>query len=187
MADSVAEAKPDLDLIDSLTEDYRESAAPMAEIFADASLVNAEEVAALEQIEAIEAQTVPLIEQVVERTQAGDDAAAARALAEAKPLFVDWLAAINVLIDLEEEMNAGETAEARGIASGFLALMVVFVLVAVGLATVAAWSIIRRVTTPLGHAVDVLAEAATGDLTSPITVTSQDEVGRMGTDRKSVV
>ena len=181
MADSVAEAQPDLDLIDSLTEDYRESAAPMAEIFADASLVNAEEVAALEQIEAIEAQTVPLIEQVVERTQAGDDAAAARALAEAKPLFVDWLAAINVLIDLEEEMNAGETAEARGIASGFLALMVVFVLVAVGLATVVAWSIIRRVTTPLGHAVDVLAQVANGDLTSRMTVTSQDEVGRMGT------
>ena len=181
LADSLAGAQPDLDLIDSLTEDYRESAAPMADIFADASLVNAEEVAAMEQIEAIEARTVPLIEQVVERTQAGDDTGAARALAEARPLFVDWLAAINVLIDLEEEMNAAETAEARSIASGFLTLMVVLVLVAVGLATAVAWSIIRRVTKPLGHAVDVLAEVADGDLTARMSVTSQDEVGRMGT------
>ena len=181
MADNVAAAQPDIDLIDSLTTDYSESASPMAEIFADTSRVNAEEVAAMEQIEAIEAQTLPLIEGIVEQVQAGDGASAEQLLDQAKPLFVDWLAAINVLIDLEEEMNAAETTEARGIASGFLTLMFLLVLVAVGLATAVAWSIIPRVTKPLGHAVDVLAEVADGDLTARMTVTSEDEVGRMGT------
>ena len=51
-------------------------------------------------------KTLPLIEQVVELSQAGNHVAAMEILTDqAKPAFVEWLRVINVLIDLEESMN----------------------------------------------------------------------------------
>ena len=45
-------------------------------------------------------------------------------MTDVAPLFSDWLASINVLIDLEEAKNQAEGAEAREIADGFLVVMV---------------------------------------------------------------
>ncbi|WP_413452665.1 methyl-accepting chemotaxis protein [Georgenia phoenicis] len=181
LARDAGEVAAEVALIDSLAADYAESAGPMAQLFADPSLVSDEEVAAMAEIERIEAETMPVVDEVVALKNAGDEAAALALLTDrAKPLFVSWLDAINVLIDLEEEMNAVETAEARGIAGGFLPMMIGLVLVAGALATAVAWWIVRSITRPLGHAVDVLAAVADGDLTARMDVRSDDEVGRMG-------
>jgi methyl-accepting chemotaxis protein len=42
-----------------------------------------------------------------------------------KPAFVEWLAAINHFIDLEESMSQAESAKARSTAHGFQAFMLV--------------------------------------------------------------
>ncbi|GIH98720.1 methyl-accepting chemotaxis protein [Planobispora takensis] len=74
----------------------------MTAIFADAGKVGQAEKnahAEIERIERIERETLPLIDEVITLRMAGDtDEARAILMEQAKPLFADWLAAINRLI-----------------------------------------------------------------------------------------
>ena len=175
-----AEVQQEVDLIEQLADKYTASAGPMDELFADAGNVSADEVAALAEIKRIEAETLPLIEQVVELTRTGQGPAALQVLTlQAKPLFVEWLGAINVLIDMEEAMNADLSDDARGIASGFLLTMVLICAAAAVLATLIAWRITRGITRPLVEAEGAFAAVAQGDLTRRLEVRTDDEIGRM--------
>ena len=175
-----AEVQQEVDLIEQLADKYTASAGPMDELFADAGNVSADEVAALAEIKRIEAETLPLIEQVVELTRTGQGPAALQVLTlQAKPLFVEWLGAINVLIDMEEAMNADLSDDARGIASGFLLTMVLICAAAAVLATLIAWRITRGITRPLAEAEGAFAAVAQGDLTRRLEVRTDDEIGRM--------
>ncbi len=180
LAGSPADVDREVALIESLEADYADSAVLMAEVFADPANVGEKEVEALAQIERIEAETMPLVDEVVGLQRAGEgEAALALLTEEAKPRFVEWLAAINVLIDLEESMNQAESAQARSIAGSFLMTMVLLAALAALAASVVAWRLTRGITRPLAAAVDVLAHVADGDLTQRLDVTSNDEVGRL--------
>ena len=72
-------------------------------------------------------------------------------MTDVAPLFSDWLASINVLIDLEEAKNQAEGAEAREIAEGFLLVMVLCCGLAAALAVTIAWRIARSITRPDGR------------------------------------
>jgi methyl-accepting chemotaxis protein len=175
-----AELQQEVDLIAELAAKYTASAGPMDELFAQAANVGDDEVAALAEIKRIEAETLPLIDRVVDLTRAGQDAAALEVLTQqAKPLFVEWLGAINVLIDMEEAMNATLSDEARGIASGFLLTMVLICAAAAVLAALIAWRITRGITGPLAEAESAFVAVAEGDLTRRLEVRSGDEIGRM--------
>jgi methyl-accepting chemotaxis protein len=168
------------DRIAVLAAKYAESETKMNAIFADASLVSAEEKTALDAINEVQAKTNPLVEQITALREAGRTTQAVTALTEqAKPAFVDWLRVINVFIDLEGAMNQGETATARRIADNFKILMIMLLAAAVAIAAAVAWLVTRSITRPLGEAVDVLAAVADGDLTRRLDVHSGDEVGRM--------
>jgi methyl-accepting chemotaxis protein len=174
-------AKPEIATIEALKQKYAASAVKLTGIFADATKVDDKEKAALAEIERIEKETLPLIERVIGLRMAGDtDEALAVLVQQAKPLFIDWLAAINVLIDLEESMNQAESAQARGIAGGFLVIMVLMCALAILIAIIVAWRITRGITRPLAEAGAVMAAVADGDLTRRVNVTSEDEVGQMG-------
>ncbi|MCW2567400.1 MAG: Methyl-accepting chemotaxis protein [Mycobacterium sp.] len=173
--------KPEITTIEELGAKYADSAVKLDAIFADGAKVDAKEKAALGEIQRIEKETLPLIERVISLRMAGDTSEALDVLVrQAKPLFIDWLAAVNVLIDLEESMNQAESAHARDIAGGFLVIMVIMCALAILIATVVAWWITRSITRPLAEAGTVLAAVADGDLTRRIDVTSKDEVGQMG-------
>jgi methyl-accepting chemotaxis protein len=180
LAETAAEVDAEVGLIEELEAKYTESETKLAAIFDGGTEVNEQERTANAEIERIQAATLPLIEQVVTLKRAGDETKALEVLVEqAKPLFVDWLAAINVLIDLEEAQNGAETAQARAIASGFLMVMSLICLAAAGLAfAVARWTA-RSVTRPLDEVAGVMAAVAGGDLTRRIDVRSDDEVGQM--------
>jgi methyl-accepting chemotaxis protein len=180
LAQTAADIQTEIDTIDALSAKYVDSAGPMDELFADAANVKGDEVAALAEIKRIEAETLPLIDQVIQLSLAGEDAQALQVLVEqAKPLFVEWLAAINVLIDMEEAMNQDLSAEARDIASGFLLTMVLICAAAAVLAAVIGWHSTRAITRPLAEAEAVFAAVADGDLTQRLDVATRDEVGRM--------
>jgi methyl-accepting chemotaxis protein len=181
LATTPGDVQAEVDTIAELAGKYADSATKMDEIFADASKVNAEEKADLAAIQAIEAKTLPMIEQVVSLRNAGQDAQALALLTEqAKPQFVEWLASINKLIDLEEAMNQENSADARSIADQFLILMLVMCALAVLLGGFVAWSLTRSITRPLARAGDVMAAVANGDLTRRIHDTADDEVGELG-------
>src|SRR4051812_46680468 len=161
LSSTPAELEQEVDLIAELADKYSASAGPMDDLFAVEGNVNADEVAVLADIKRIEAETLPLIEKVVELERTGQQAAALQVLTQqAKPLFVEWLGAINVLIDMEEAMNADLSDEARGIASGFLLTMVLVCAAAAVLAVVIAWRITRGITRPLAEAETAFAAVA---------------------------
>ncbi|WP_196250810.1 methyl-accepting chemotaxis protein [Cellulomonas sp. JZ18] len=167
--------------IEALAADYAESADAMAPLVAGPDAVTDAERAALDAIDAVEARTLPLVDQVVALQRAGDVAGAQQVLLDqAAPAFTDWLAAINVFIDLEEEMNGGETAHAREVAGGFALLMVLVTALAAAAGALVAWRVTRGVTRPLGRAADVLRLVAERDLTQRVAVTGHDEVARLG-------
>jgi methyl-accepting chemotaxis protein len=180
LAQTVADITAETDTINALAAKYVDSAGPMDELFAQPANVNGDEIAALTEIKRIEAATMPLIDQVIQLRLAGQDAVALEVLVQqAKPLFVQWLGAINVLIDMEEAMNQTLSAEARDVASGFLLTMVLICAAAALLAALIAWHTTRAITRPLAEAEAVFAAVAEGDLTQRLNVRTNDEVGRM--------
>lgn len=182
LAPTPAHARPEVELIRSLEDDYAASAELMDEVFADPAKASAAEREALAEIQRIEAETMPLIEEVIDLHTAGDRERARTTLnVRAKPLFTDWLAAINVFIDMQEEMNDAETAQARGTADTFWLLMLVLCGAAASVATVIGVTIKRSITRPLAQTVDVLGAVADGDLTRRLDVRSRDEMGQMAT------
>jgi methyl-accepting chemotaxis protein len=181
LAGTPAQAQAEIELIEELAQKYTDSAAPLAEIFADDTKVDDEELAAYADIQQVEEQTLPVIEQVVALRMAGDTQQALDLLVtQAKPQFVEWLRTINVLIDLEEAKNQAEGAEARSIADGFLLVMLLLCGGAAGLAVVVAWRIARSITRPMSDAVQVFAAVADGDLTQRLDVGAKDGLGELG-------
>jgi methyl-accepting chemotaxis protein len=181
LAQDEAAMRAEVDRIGKLAERYAASNAKMNDLFADRSGVSAAEVAALADINTVQAKTLPLIERVIALRKAGDQTHALSALMDqAKPAFIDWLRVINVFIDLEESMNHAETAAARDTAGNFILVMGGLCLVAIVIAVLVAWRSTRGITRPLAEAGLVLAAVADGDLTRRLDVTSGDEVGRMG-------
>ncbi|MFC5494037.1 methyl-accepting chemotaxis protein [Nocardioides caricicola] len=166
-------------LIDDLAAAYAAAEAPMDELFADGP-VSAEEKRALADIKAVQAETLPLIDQVIDLKREGNSFAAMDLLDDqVKPAFVEWLRVINVLIDLEESMNQEVTASARGIADRFLVIMAVLGLVAAALAAFVGYRTTRTITRPLDKARRVLVAVADGDLTQRIEIRGNDEVTDM--------
>ena len=181
LAETPAQARPELTVIDQLAAKYADSATKMDAMFADADSVSAQEKEALAGIKAVERETLPLAARVIELRMAGDVAQARTVLLEqAKPAFIKWLAAINVFIDLEESMNQAETAQARSVADNFLRTMVVLCLLAIVIAVLVGWRITRSITGPLAETGAVLARVAAGDLTARLDVAGKDEVSDMG-------
>jgi methyl-accepting chemotaxis protein len=181
LARTDAELRAEVQTIGTLTTKYDESSVKMKAIFADAANVSAEEKQALAEIERIQAKTLPLITKVVDLHTADDNEQALMVMTtQAKPAFIEWLAAINVFIDLEEAMNKAETAQARETADGFLTIMALGLALAALLAALVAWRATRSITRPLAEAGSVLVAVADGDLTRRVDVTSGDEVGQMG-------
>jgi methyl-accepting chemotaxis protein len=181
LAGTPAQAQPEIGLIDELAGDYRDSAGPLADIFADDGKVDAEERAAYADIQAVEEETLPVIDRVIELRMAGNTAEALQLLTTtAKPQFIEWLRTINVLIDLEEAKNQAEGAEARSIADGFLWTMLLLCGTATALALVVAWRIARSITRPMAEAVSVFAAVADGDLTQRLDVAAKDGLGELG-------
>jgi methyl-accepting chemotaxis protein len=181
LAKTPAEAQPEIAQIDKLAAKYADSALKMNEMFADGNVESPAESAALADIQRIETQTMPQIQQVITLRMAGDTTQALDLLVQtAKPSFVSWLAAINKLIDLEESMNGAQTKQARAVGDGFLITMGLLCALSALIAAVIGWRIIRSISAPLNDAVEVLAAVADGDLTRRLNVESNDEMGRMG-------
>ncbi len=100
LVDDEASLEPILADIKRLEGDYREAAAGMQDLFSRGD-VTADERNALAAIQEIKATTMPLIDEVIERRQAGDITGAKQLLLnEAAPAFRTWLNDINAFITL---------------------------------------------------------------------------------------
>ena len=180
LAGSPDATKPHVELIRKLDANYQKSAGPLDALFAERKDILAEEKQALADIKAIEQRTQPLIAKVIELRQADQLPEAAALLdKQAAPAFVDWLASVNRLIDLEEKLNNDAAKEARALSGSFLAWMLALLAIAVGAGSVAAWAISRGLLRQLGgqpdYAVAIAGAIAAGDLSVPIETGAGDK------------
>ncbi|WP_334187934.1 methyl-accepting chemotaxis protein [Noviherbaspirillum sp.] len=151
MVDSEEDLKIALDEIAKLSADYQKSAVLLDGMFAERADTGTEERSILGLIKETEARTLPLVRKVVELRQAGNlDQARDVMLREARPAFVEWLARINMFIDLQEKLNQTESAYARNVASGFQTLMLIMCLLALAVGTAVATLIVRMILRSLG-------------------------------------
>jgi methyl-accepting chemotaxis protein len=171
LVDNQTEFTEAVDEIDRLAKFYAESAIQLDLMFAGPDSATAEERDILASIQEIEAETLPLITQVVELRSLGDNDEAHRLLMEeARPRFVTWLARINQFIDYQEASNDVIAGDARARAEGFQSLMLGLTALAVVLGAGIAWFIARSVSRPLATATALADDIAGDDLARMIEV-----------------
>ncbi len=97
---------------------------------------------------------------------------------QAAPAFIEWLASVNRLIDLEEKLNATEAAKASALASSFLLWMVVLCAIAISVGSLAAWYISGGLLRQLGgqpdYAAGIVGSIAAGNLAVEINTAPSD-------------
>ncbi|MES2261931.1 MAG: methyl-accepting chemotaxis protein [Pseudomonadota bacterium] len=166
LAADAGAAKPEIDRIKTLADNYAQSAAPLDKIIGGDAGVTPEEKAALAGIKDSEAKTQPLIAKIIE-LRAADNVPEATAMLQkqAAPAFVEWLASVNKLIDLEEKMSREQADSATSVARSFFVFMGVLCLVAIAIGTAAAWFISQGLLRQLGGEPDYAA-AIVGDIAS---------------------
>ena len=169
-----------VELIKKLDGNYARSAAPLDALFQGRSDVSEEEKAALAGIKDSERKTQPLIAKVIELRLADATADAGALLAkQAAPAFVEWLASVNRLIDLEESLNKVEADSARAVSHSFMLWMLALCAIAVGAGSVAAWFISRGLLRQLGgqpdYAAAIVGSIAAGDLAIAIETRPGDD------------
>ncbi len=167
-----------VELIKKLADNYAKSAAPLDALFTGA--VSADEKAALAGIKDVERKTQPLIDKVIALRLADSTAEASDLLAkQASPAFVEWLASVNKLIDLEESLSKIEADSARSVSKSFLLWMLALSAIALAAGTVAAWFISRGLLRQLGgqpdYAAAIVGSIAAGDLSIPIDTRAGDD------------
>lgn len=174
-----AERQKEIATIASLAAFYAKSAGPLEKLVAQPGA--APELARLyADIRSIEAQAVATTETIVAQAEAGDAAAREALWQQAKPQYVQWLAAINKLIDFEEARIQAENQTALQQADGFLTVMLTALVLALLLSGLVAWVVARSILQQLGAEPRVLAEVARhvaeGDL-NPVAVNMQARPG----------
>ncbi len=166
-----AERQKELQAIAELAAFYAKSAGPLEALIAAPGA--APELGKLyDGIREIEAQAVATTQRIVATVEQGDTATAQTLLwQQAKPQYVQWLAAINRLIDFEESLIQAENKVALSEASGFRSVMLSALVAAVLCGGLLAWTLSRGIVRQLGAEPQALSEAASrvaqGDL-SPV-------------------
>ncbi|MGJ9418286.1 methyl-accepting chemotaxis protein [Massilia sp. CMS3.1] len=172
-------AQAPIEQIRTLSANYERAGVALDAMFAARTDILPDEKAALAAIKEDERKTQPLIAKVTELRLAGDvDGARALLSQSAAPAFVSWLASVNRLIDLEEQLNKDSAADARAMTGSFLAWMAVLCAIAVAAGSLGAWFISRGLLRQLGgqpaYAVDIVRSIAAGNLGVQITTAAGD-------------
>ena len=137
--------KTSIEDIKKLGEFYSSSSKSMDEIFKNKDNFSEKELDILNKIKIVENKTLPLVEEIVKLKLSGDDSKALNLLiSETSPSFKNWLKVINEFIDFQEQKNLSYLSEVRNVASGFSTTMIVFLVLAIILASAIAYFISRQ-------------------------------------------
>jgi methyl-accepting chemotaxis protein len=168
-----------IETIQELESNYAANAGPLDEMM-ERPGTSAREREILDGIKAIQADTRPLIDQVIDLRQGGDLATANAILLEkARPNFMTWLARINEFIDYQEARNNTVTAETRRLAGGFQNLMLLLAGTSFVIGGAFAWWVVSGIR-PLRRLSDTVRRLSDGDLDAEVTaVQTKDEVGQI--------
>lgn len=173
LARSNPELQESINDIKQLDDFYQQAAKGLTRSMRKETSSNSQELQNIAKIKQIEQQTQPVITAIINAKQSNNDLQAnALLFQQARPLFVEWLAAINQFIDLQENINQAATAETRVVTSSFQAWMLGLTSAAFIIGISLAYIIAQRIRTSVGgepqSAAKVVALIAQGDLTGQI-------------------
>ncbi|MEM7528085.1 MAG: methyl-accepting chemotaxis protein [Pseudomonadota bacterium] len=162
--------------IETLAGFYAESAIKLDAMMESGAGVDAAEPGLLTEIERIEAETLPLIDAVIAaRAEGRAETAHSMLMEEARPLFIDWLAAINQFIDHQEAKNQSVGAAVNAKLESFQVVMAVTLSLALVLSAGLVWVTLRALA-PLKAVTEVIERVSEGDVTA---TTPEDGTGEV--------
>lgn len=172
-ARSWSEANTFTSEIEELAVFYQESETRLQQMLRSDIPFSSAEKRIIAEIEQIESRTLPLVQNIINAKRGQDQREAIRImLDEARPAFIDWLAAINQFIDYQEKQNQQATPLAREVAGGFQNLMLLLSAGAIVLGVAIAVMIGNSLRCSLGaeprEAMESLSVIAGGDLTQEL-------------------
>ncbi|MBT0570342.1 MCP four helix bundle domain-containing protein [Curvibacter sp. CHRR-16] len=169
LARSEQDRQREVEHIKQLADFYVQSAKPLEALLAKSG-IDPKLLDLYKDIRAIEQKTVATTQAIVAQVATDEAGASAALWQQAKPQYVQWLAAINQLIDYEESKIQHENQLAMHQAHSFVAVMLVALLLALLLSAAVAWWVARSITRQLGAEPSDLAyvagKVAAGDLQS---------------------
>ena len=170
--------------IDRLAAFYLKSGQAMEEALRSGDKVPAEVAPMVQAIKDVETRAVATTREIIRLVQTGDRAAAeALVWTDAKPQYEQWLAAINKLIDFEEERITMNTSEATKVAKQFSKVMISITLIAVLIGLSATFLVTRSINRELGaepREVRAVVQAIQqGDLTVSVQIRPGDTTSVM--------
>ena len=167
-------------LIADLAEAYAENEVALGRMIDGPAGASEEEQRILADIAAVQTRANPLVADIIALRAAGQTGAALARLAEVRPLFDDWLAAINRFIDYHEAVNQQIGQEVHSGTAGFRLLSAASLAVAVVLAALAGLVVARSILRPLDRLATAMRAMAQGDYTLSVPhLDRRDEVGDM--------
>ena len=181
LADNRTQLESFVTEIRELERFYADSEQRMSQMIADGAQFTAQERKILDDIDSIQRRGLPVINELIQLTRAGDvEAAQALVSAQARQIFIDWLATINAFIDYQEQANQTATPLARAEAEGFQELMLMLTGGAIIIGLIVAKLIERSLISSLGgepyQAADSLSHIAQGNLTVAVDTQHPDSM-----------
>lgn len=175
LANDAAELSAQVTIINKLADNYATNARELSTLIAAAP---AQVSTMVEDIKRVETQTLALTKSLLEHKAADRIDEAQVALDQAAKLYEQWLAAINRLIDFEEERIASNNTRALDDAARLGVSLLVLTAIAAAVGVAAALIVSGRVLRELGAEPDAVRSVVNamqgGDLTVPIATAAGD-------------
>lgn len=184
------------DDIAELDDFYQRAAQKLDELYTTVSDPSEEERRLLSTIQDIESNTVALTQQTMALIRDNRyDEARSFLLSEVSPAYTEWLAAVNALIDYQEESIQGQVSEVMDQTTGFAAGMLTITVIALIVGILVAVKIISSLTRTIGgepeEAAELIGRIAKGDLTVEVHTRHQRSimaaVGTLAKDLQSMI
>ena len=154
---------------------YRQSQAALVK-----AGLTAPEQAVVQEMQALDQRTEPLISQAAEFAAGFNAGQASKLLnAQVAPLQNQWLEAIDKLVQLQQQQIQHDLDAYAQSTRTITLLTIVICAAAMVLAGLVAWRLNRSITRPLNQAVVLASRVAAGDLTARIEAGSNDETGQL--------
>ena len=177
--------KNSIEDIKQLAEFYSKSAKSMDEIFSNKENFTAEELKILQKIKDVENTTLPIVDKIINLKLEKNDSEALNILInQGNPSFTNWLKVINEFINYQEERNHTFISKVKDVASEFSNTMIIFLLIAIVLATAIAYFIskqlvdmVDKIQIGLQSFFDFLNKDSS--TITPIDINTKDEFGKM--------
>ncbi|MFA5596880.1 MAG: methyl-accepting chemotaxis protein [Pusillimonas sp.] len=186
LATTPAQVNTHVQDIETLAQAYSRAATALDQVFAADKNLTTKERDYLANIQRIERQTLPLIDQAISLARSGRSAEATTLINnQLAPVFVAWLAAINQMIDGLESVNQTLGQEVRDITASFMVVKALLTAMTILLGTIVAFvltrSLLRQLGGELTYASDIARRIAAGDLSTTIQTAPDDTTSLVAT------